>query len=161
MSGLFYCPYMRNPYIILFISLGMSAITLWLTEFMVFGHFTEWTIQHTGNRLTYHIPLIDAYLFRFFPLITGVSLLMTDKNTSVKKLLLTIGITFIAIVSLLLAGFFITIYSWPQGFGMKSRVQPFDHYWTVLILTGIILPILFVGLRRKRTKNDYEIIDKL
>ncbi|MBC9810870.1 hypothetical protein H9Y05_00130 [Crocinitomicaceae bacterium CZZ-1] len=161
MSGLFYCPYMRNPYIILFISLGMSAITLWLTEFIVFGHFTEWTMQHTGNRLTYHIPLIDAYLFRFFPLITGISLFMIDKNTSVKKLLLTIGITFIAIVSLLLAGFFITIYSWPQGFGMKSRVQPFDHYWTVLILTGIILPILFVGLRRKRTKNDDEIIDKL
>ncbi|NGF76935.1 hypothetical protein G5B10_13690 [Fluviicola sp. SGL-29] len=139
----------------------MSAITLWLTEFIVFGHFTEWTMQHTGNRLTYHIPLIDAYLFRFFPLITGISLFMIDKNTSVKKLLLTIGITFIAIVSLLLAGFFITIYSWPQGFGMKSRVQPFDHYWTVLILTGIILPTLFVGLRRKRTKNDDEIIDKL
>lgn len=132
-----------------------------LTEFVVFRHFTEWTMYYTGDRLTYHVPIIDAYLFRLFPLITGICLLLIDTNTSIKKLLLTIGFTFLSVVSLLLAGFFIGIVSWPKGFGVNSIIQPFDHYWTVLILTGITLPILSVGLRRKRTKNDNEIIDKL
>lgn len=142
----------------------MSIISSLLGEFVFFKHLTKWTMLLTDRHLIYHVPVIDAVIFRLYPLIVGTALLLADKNVSIKKCVFTIILAFPSIIILLLTVFFTGIFLiWPaagsSSYSASFITQPFRYYWTPLILAGIFTPVLLVGIRKERKTKNEQIID--
>lgn len=131
-----------------------------MTEFIVFRHFTKWTLDLVGKDYVYHIPLVDTLLFRLYPLLLGGIFIITKhrEKGSLKNLTLALLTSIPLLIVLILIAYLLGLVLWPkiETESMSSNIlqQPFNHYWTPFILIGIFLPYYFLVIKSKKVIPD-------
>jgi formate-dependent nitrite reductase membrane component NrfD len=136
---------------------------MYFVFFYLFLNLGDWTFKNFQKFLAFHWSPIDHFIVQFSPLIFIYPILKRKLNY-IKEILLTTIIGIGTISLLLLIGIFIGIYTWKSVDSSPLipdylLVQPFENYWTIFIVIGLLIPILILRNKNKRKKTDVTIID--
>ena len=128
-------------------------------DFVVLMHLDNWTLKFFGQFLIYDWTSLDKNLVRWFPLLIGILMLIKkpkDSTTIFKSIMMSLAFIFFSII----IGIIVALYTWTNE-GAESpllpeyiRYQPFQNYWTMFVLSGLIISILFYLKKSKKIENN-------
>jgi hypothetical protein len=153
---------------ILLTGLSMCIATLAFIVFIqlyVFNHLGDWTMATVNKFLVFHWTTLDNNLIRWLPLIVGVAYVISGKkriDRFIKRVLLTL----LSVIIVLILGILIALITWTSD-GADSpllpryiKYQPFENYWTVFIVIGILISTIPIFFNQKESYGDDDTIDE-
>lgn len=140
-------------------SIGLSLVSVFVADVVhIFGfsRIDDIIAVFMKKYLIFQITKTDLFLFRYFPLLVAVFFLFYDKKTPVKRFIWVNLRILGAILLFLFIGIIAALLIWPSldtnYLPDNVLIQPFTFYWTLFILSGIVLPI-YLWLRKKSKKS--------
>lgn len=137
------------------------AIIIKLFEFFIFPHLNSWIISSTNKYLVLYLNSIDLYVINLFPLV--IALIQIFKSKIDEKVLFRSSAAILSCISLmLLIGLIVAWFTWPslnpEGntlIPLNYKIKPFEFYWTIFIVTGILIAIFYYTIIRKQTAKQH------
>lgn len=136
---------------ILLVSAIICVFTIMITillDLYVFPNLSGLINKWSQKYLIFNFNIFDYNLIRYFPLIAMLTLLR-KQNITVKYLIKINAIVLISILLSISIGFVVAINTWTNASAISPllptyiKYQPFSMYWTLFILLGISLPLIF------------------
>lgn len=123
----------------------------------------DWTFKYFQKYLAFQLKPIDYVLVQYSPLIF-IYPILRNKLHYVKNMLLYTSLGVLTIFTAMLAGMFIGVYTWSSDSSSPLLPeyilkQPFENYWTIFILIGLIIPVILLILKKERKRTFIETID--
>lgn len=158
---------LKPTFKIILLCLGMSMLSICMVNLLhryVLVHLGNLTLDFFQKYLIIHFTTTDNVILNFFPVITGLIFLLLGKNKKSMAVLMLILQMFLTIYLAIIAGIFIALITWNQTnpnpfLPDYVKYQPFPYYWTIFILLGSFIPMVFNRFRKKGQLQNDEIID--
>lgn len=147
----------------LLIALVATAFFVYVVYAHLFVRLGDWTFDHFQQFLIVQLQPLDRMLMQWAPVLWSVPIVVYGLNYP-RQLL---GMTALGMGSMslsLCAGIAWSLFTWKPDTSSPLlpeyiRAQPFDHYWTVFLLVGIALPIVWMMATHRKKVKDGNTID--
>lgn len=141
-----------------------QGIMLFIDHYVLI-HLGDWTMAISDKFLVFKWTTIDKNLVRWFPLFVGIVCALTrvqKLEVLVKRVIWTLTSVIIALLTAVIIALFTWTKTGADSFLLPDylKYQPFDHFWTVFILIGILLPLIPTIINAKSNDSVHETIDK-
>lgn len=133
-------------------SVFVAILFMYFMYFHFFLNLGDFTLNLFSKYLGFTLTDIDHVIVWLFPMLLIYPILKKHIPFA-KHIFLYTLISLISIFISILFGVLIAVFTWPSEDASLYLpnyflIQPFKHYWTVFIVIGVIIPLIFL-LRRK------------
>lgn len=141
-----------------------QGILLFIHLYLI-GHLGEWTMPVVGKYIIIDWTKSDSNLIRWLPLIVGIVYIISGKR-KIDEFVKRVLITLLSFIGFFLLGILFALIFWTSEGGGSPllpeyvRYQPFKHYWTIFLATGIVLPLIPIFKDRNDELRDQDAIDQ-
>ncbi len=149
--------YSLNKFLVITLILGVSIVAYfckYLLIYFLLDIIDQWTLYNLQSYLLIGFNFFDQLLLIFFPTIVGFStLFLVEFNFW--KIFKNVCISFGTVYLVVFVGYAVALMTWSNYdtnplIPEYTKNQPFNFYWTIFIIIGILIPILATLLRKDR-----------
>ena len=134
-----------------------------ILDYFVFVKLGDLTLPLTHKYLVINLNSIDRNLIRSFPLLLAI-IQISVRRSQTKIYFKTVLWTFVSIISMMFLGLIIALLTWKHE-NIENPLlpdflkdQPFDYYWTIFIITGLLISIIISYLLKMKKENCVQTI---